>query len=118
MRAGVGSTGSANRARRLDWTEPIVLDDDPRGLGQRESSDYYKSFILNDLHPVSWRFPRRFPLSQLESTGPFETFSACSGSQLAHRPPPFSASKLAETAGGCSSTSTVTTRVHLPRPGS
>ena len=32
-RAGVGSTGLANRARRLDWTEPVVLDDDPRGLG-------------------------------------------------------------------------------------
>ncbi len=48
-----------------------------RVLGSNELPDSHKAFILNDLHAVPWpQFTHRFPLSEPESTGPFETFSA------------------------------------------
>ena len=48
-RAGVGNTGSANRARGLDWTEPVVLDDDPSRARAGLATCSHKSFITNGL---------------------------------------------------------------------
>ena len=90
--ADVGSTGSANRARRLDWTEPVVLDDDPRGLGQRESPNARKSFIINTLMSVFRRSsPRLFPLSSGNRRDQRSRLRTAPH-QLRSLPPPFSPS--------------------------
>ena len=48
-----------------------------RCSGLREPPESHKVFILKDVHTVPWpQFPHRFLLSEPESTGPFETFSA------------------------------------------
>ena len=80
------------------WPEMPHLGRLTLGVWQRESPDSHNPFILNALLlSISPRFPRRFPHCKRESTAPSEPSTDGTASQLAHRPPPFSASKSRRT---------------------
>ena len=70
----------------------------PAVFGRSELRNTLKSFIPRKLLSVlSPCFPRRFPHCKRESTAPSEPSTDRTASQLAHRPPPFSASNSRRT---------------------